>query len=52
MLAEITPAGRRLVEVATRDLVAADFALSALSDADLATISSVLTPVRKAAGDF
>jgi DNA-binding MarR family transcriptional regulator len=52
VLAEITPAGRELVEVATRDLVAADFALGALSDADLATVSSVLAPVRKAAGDF
>ena len=52
VLAEITPAGRELVEVATRDLVAADFALSALSESDLATISAVLAPVRKAAGDF
>ena len=40
------------MEVATQDLVDADFALSALSDADLDTISTVLTPVRKAAGDF
>src|SRR3954467_13814167 len=52
VLAEITPAGRDLVEVATSDLVDADFALSALSESDLATISSVLAPVRKAAGDF
>ena len=52
VLAEITPAGRELVEVATRDLVDADFALSALSDGDLATVSSVLRPVREAAGDF
>ena len=52
VLAEITPAGRDLVEVATRDLVDADFALSALSDNDLATVSSVLRPVREAAGDF
>ncbi|GAA1792656.1 MarR family transcriptional regulator [Nocardioides hankookensis] len=52
VLAEITPAGRAVVEVATRDLVDADFALGALSDADLATVSSVLAPVRKAAGDF
>ena len=51
VLAEITDRGRALVEVATRDLVAADFALSALSDEDLETISAVLTPVRKAAGD-
>ena len=52
VLAEITDAGRALVEVATQDLVDADFALSALSDADLETVSAVLTPVRKAAGDF
>jgi DNA-binding MarR family transcriptional regulator len=52
VLAEITPAGRDLVEVATRDLVDADFALSALTDADLETLSALLTPVRRAAGDF
>src|SRR5689334_4068867 len=37
VLAEITPAGRELVEIAT---------------ADLSIISSVLRPVREAAGDF
>lgn len=52
VLAEITDEGRALVEVATRDLVEADFALSALSKADLETVSTVLAPVRKAAGDF
>ena len=52
VLAEITPAGRELVEVATRDLVDADFALGALGDADLERLSTLLTPVRKAAGDF
>ncbi|MFC7493670.1 MULTISPECIES: MarR family winged helix-turn-helix transcriptional regulator [unclassified Nocardioides] len=52
VLAEITPAGRELVEVATSDLVDADFALGSLSDADLESLSSLLTPVRKAAGDF
>jgi DNA-binding MarR family transcriptional regulator len=52
VLAEITDAGRALVEVATRDLVEADFALGALSDDDLRTLSALLTPVRKAAGDF
>jgi DNA-binding MarR family transcriptional regulator len=52
VLAEITPAGRRLVEAATQDLVDADFALGALDDADLQQLSTLLTPVRKAAGDF
>jgi DNA-binding MarR family transcriptional regulator len=52
VLAEITPAGRALVEVATRDLVEADFAVGALSDADLRALSTLLAPVRKAAGDF
>jgi DNA-binding MarR family transcriptional regulator len=52
VLAEITPEGRALVEVATKDLVEADFALGALSDDELATLSALLTPVRRAAGDF
>jgi DNA-binding MarR family transcriptional regulator len=52
VLAEITPAGRELVERATQDLVGADFALGSLSEAELATLSALLTPVRKAAGDF
>ena len=52
VLAEITAAGRDLVERATRDLVDADFALGALTDGDLETLSALLTPVRKAAGDF
>jgi hypothetical protein len=52
VLAEITDAGRALVEVATSDLVGADFALGALSDDDLATLSRLLAPVRHAAGDF
>ena len=52
VLAEITQAGRDLVEVATRDLVGADFALGALSDEELASLSRLLAPVRHAAGDF
>src|SRR3954451_24829298 len=52
VLAEITQAGRDLVELATADLVGADFAVGALSDDDLGTLSALLTPVRKAAGDF
>jgi DNA-binding MarR family transcriptional regulator len=52
VLAEITPKGRALVEAATKDLVAADFALGSLTDANLAELSELLRPVRKAAGDF
>jgi DNA-binding MarR family transcriptional regulator len=52
VLAEITDAGRELVEVATRDLVDADFALGSLDDDALAQLSELLRPVRKAAGDF
>ncbi|WP_243060851.1 MarR family winged helix-turn-helix transcriptional regulator [Nocardioides sp. SR21] len=52
VLAEITDAGRALVEIATKDLVESDFALEALGDAQLQELSSLLTPIRKAAGDF
>jgi DNA-binding MarR family transcriptional regulator len=52
VLAEITDAGRALVEAATADLVAADFALGSLSDEQLAQLSELLRPVRRAAGDF
>jgi DNA-binding MarR family transcriptional regulator len=52
VLAEITDRGRTLVETATRDLVASDFALSALSEGELRQLSTLLTPVRHAAGDF
>ena len=52
ILAEITDAGRVLVEVATRDLVAADFALGALDEEQLASLSALLAPVRRAAGDY
>jgi DNA-binding MarR family transcriptional regulator len=52
VLAEITSKGRALVETATRDLVAADFALGSLTDADLGTLSELLRPIRKAAGDY
>jgi hypothetical protein len=40
------------VEAATADLVGADFALDSLSEAELATLSALLAPVRHAAGDF
>ena len=52
VLAEITDAGRAVVEAATADLVAADFALGALDDSELRLVSEVLRPVRRAAGDF
>lgn len=52
VLAEITPAGRAVVEAATADLVSADFALGAMSTDDLARLSEMLRPVRAAAGDF
>ncbi|HEY0904226.1 MAG TPA: MarR family transcriptional regulator [Marmoricola sp.] len=52
VLAEITGAGRALVELATADLVAADFGLGALDEAGLRALSELLRPVRKAAGDY
>lgn len=52
VLAEITDAGRRVVEAATRDLVGADFGLGSLPQSQLSGLSELLRPVRKAAGDF
>ena len=52
VLAEITPAGRSLVERATAALVGADFGLGALDDTALRELSALLRPVRQAAGDF
>jgi len=52
VLAEITDAGRALVEVATADLLGAGFGMGDFEDADLAAISELLRPVREAAGDF
>jgi DNA-binding MarR family transcriptional regulator len=52
VLAEITHAGREVVEAATADLVAADFALGALEPAQLHELSEVLRPIRRQAGDF
>jgi DNA-binding MarR family transcriptional regulator len=52
VLAEVTEAGRTLVEAATTDLVAADFGLGVLSERQLKAMSGLLRPVRKAAGDF
>jgi DNA-binding MarR family transcriptional regulator len=52
VLCEITPEGRDLVERATADLVAADFALAGLTDDQLKMLWSVLEPLRHNAGDF
>lgn len=52
VLAEITPEGRKLVEAATADLLAADFGLGSLDEDQLRSLSELLRPVRRAAGDF
>ena len=52
MLAEITEAGRALVERATAELVGADFGLGALDDEGLSELSALLRPIRQSAGDF
>jgi DNA-binding MarR family transcriptional regulator len=52
VLCEVTPEGRALVETATADLVATDFALGALGDDQLSELSALLRPVRHGAGDF
>ena len=52
VLAEITDAGRAVVETATDELVGADFGLGILDDDSLGRLSELLRPVRQAAGDF
>ena len=52
VLAQVTEAGRALVERATADLVGVDFGLGALTDQQLGDLSALLAPVRRAAGDF
>lgn len=52
VLATLTSAGRTAVEAATADLVAADFGLGSLSPHDLALVTDLLAPIRRAAGDF
>ena len=51
-LAEITAAGRDVVQRATGDLMAADFGLSDYADGQLAEIFALLRGLRLAAGDF
>jgi DNA-binding MarR family transcriptional regulator len=52
VLAEITDAGRAVVEAATADLVKARFALDEMAAEDLMALSDLLRPVRHRAGDF
>jgi DNA-binding MarR family transcriptional regulator len=52
VLAEITPAGRKVAERATETLNAAHFATEPLSDADLAGLTGILQSLRAGAGDF
>jgi len=52
VLALITEEGRTVVEKATADLVAADMGLSGVPEADLTEVSTLLKPIREAAGDF
>ncbi len=52
VLAEITDEGREVVERATKDLVEARFALTALEPEQLREVSALMRPVREAAGDF
>ena len=52
VLAAITGQGRRVVEEATRELVAMDFGLSGYDDEGCRGLFEVLRPLRIAAGDF
>jgi DNA-binding MarR family transcriptional regulator len=52
VLAEITDAGRAVVEAATADLVEARFAIADMSAEELQQLSALLRPVRQHAGDF
>jgi DNA-binding MarR family transcriptional regulator len=52
VLAALTEEGRRLVEVATADLMAIDFGLESLADEDRAALFAGLREIRLDAGDF
>ncbi|HSV65081.1 MAG TPA: MarR family transcriptional regulator [Mycobacteriales bacterium] len=52
VLAEITPAGRLLVELATKDLMDADFGLAAMPEAEREQVFAALRRIRADAGDF
>jgi len=51
-LAEITPAGREVVETATAVLMAADFGLAGYDEAELDDLFGLLRSLRVNAGDF
>jgi len=51
-LAEITPAGREMVRLATADLMAAEFGMGGYDSRDLEKLVSLLRDLRVAAGDF
>jgi len=51
-LAEITDRGRDAVQVATRDLMTAQFGMAAYSDSDRGELFSLLRGLRLSAGDF
>jgi DNA-binding MarR family transcriptional regulator len=51
-LAEITPAGREVMQRATADLMAAEFGMSGYQPDELTSLSGLLRGLRVAAGDF
>ena len=51
-LATITPAGRKVMEAATEDLVASGFSLGALTPVEHEQLFALLRKVRVGAGDF
>jgi DNA-binding MarR family transcriptional regulator len=51
-LAEITTRGRDAVQVATRDLMAAEFGMSGYSEPDREALFTLLRSLRRSAGDF
>lgn len=52
VLAQITDAGRQAVKEATDAVVERSFGMDGLSPDELETLSSILTKLRRAAGDF
>lgn len=52
VLAAITTRGREVLVAATRAVVAAEFGLGALSEAECDQLTALLEPPRRAAGDF
>ena len=51
-LAEITPAGRDVMQRATTDLMSAEFGMAGYGDGQLAELFDLLRGLRVAAGDF